>query len=169
VTLRLPIETERLLIRRFEPEDVVELGRLYADPRVMRYISYGVLDAAGLERVLSRYARVEAEHGFTFWAIVERATGRFLGDVGFGVYEPTGEPELGYSLATDAWGHGYATEAARACLDAVFGQLGAARVVALVDTANGASLRVAKRLGMQRQGVVDAHGRPHVLFAKERS
>jgi ribosomal-protein-alanine N-acetyltransferase len=168
MTIPLPIETERLLIRRFEPDDLTQLGRLYADPDVMRYIPYGVLDTAGLERVLEKYARVEAERGYTFWAIVDRRSGRFLGDVGFGVHEPTGEPELGYTLAPDAWGNGYAAEAARACLDAALAHLDVERVVALVDVDNAASLRVAERIGMQRQGVVEAHGRPHVLFAKER-
>jgi ribosomal-protein-alanine N-acetyltransferase len=161
VTIVLPIVTERLLIREFTPEDIESLAALYADPEVMRYISYGVLDDAGLERVLEKYARVEEEHGFTFWAIIDRTTGRFLGDVGFGIYDATGEPELGYSLARDAWGHGYAAEAAAACL----AHLDAPRVVALVDAENEASLRVAERIGMERQGTVDAHGRPHVLFA----
>jgi RimJ/RimL family protein N-acetyltransferase len=165
MTAPLPIVTERLLIRRFTPEDIEGLAALYADPEVMRYIPYGVLGKAGLDRVLEKYARVEAEHGFTFRAIVERSTGRFVGDVGFGVYEATGEPELGYSLARSAWGHGYATEAASACV----AHLDAPRVVALVDAENEASLRVAERIGMERQGTVDAHGRPHVLFAKERT
>jgi ribosomal-protein-alanine N-acetyltransferase len=169
VTIRLPIETERLTIRRFEPGDRASLAALYADPEVMRYIPNGVLDDAGLERMLAKYARVEAEHGFTFWAIVDRASGRFLGDVGFGVYDRTGDPELGYSLARSAWKNGYATEAAGACLAAALEQLDAPRVVALVDADNVASLRVAERIGMQQQGRVGAHGRPHVFFVKERT
>lgn len=169
MTIPLPIETERLTIRRFTAGDRAALAELYADPDVMRYIPYGVLDAAGLERVLEKYARVEAERGYTFWAIVDRVTDRFLGDVGFGVYEPTGEPELGYSLARSAWGNGYASEAARACLAAALAHLDVPRVVALVDADNARSLRVAERIGMERQGPVDAHGCPHILFAKART
>ena len=93
---------------------------------------------------------------------------RFVGDVGFGVYEPTGEPELGYSLARSDWGRGYATEAARACLDAALTHLTDARVVALVDAENHASLRVAERIGMRHVDTVEAHGRPHILFEKVR-
>jgi RimJ/RimL family protein N-acetyltransferase len=169
VTIPLPIETERLTIRRFTAADRAALGELYADPDVMRYIPYGVLDEAGLEHVLAKYARVEAERGFTFWAIIDRAADRFVGDVGFGVYERTGEPELGYSLARGAWGNGYASEAARACVTAAFEHLGVPRVVALVDADNTASLRVADRIGMERQGLIEAHGRPHVMFVKARS
>jgi RimJ/RimL family protein N-acetyltransferase len=168
VTIPLPIVTERLAIRPFTDADRPALGALYADPEVMRYISYGVLDAAGVDRVLAKYARVEDERGFTFWAMVERGTDRFLGDVGFGVYDATVEPELGYSLARSAWGHGYASEAASACIGAAFVHLDAPRIVAVVDADNAASARVAERIGMQRQGPIDAHGRPHILFAKER-
>ena len=164
----VPIETERLLIRAFEPKDRQALAALYGDPDVMRYIPYGVLDEDGLEQVLAKYVRVDEEHGFTFWAIIERSTGLFLGDAGFGVYEETGEPEVGYSLARSAWGKGFATEAAAACLAAAFEHLDARRIVAVVDVENAPSARVAERIGMQRQGLIDAHGRPHILFAKER-
>jgi ribosomal-protein-alanine N-acetyltransferase len=168
VRIPFPIETERLLIRPFEPEDRQALAELYADPEVMRYIPYGVLDDDGLERVLEKYARVEEEHGFTFWAIIERSTGAFIGDAGFGVYEATGEPEVGYSLVRSAWHQGFASEAAAACLGAAFEHLEAPRVLAVVDAENTASVRVVERLGMERQRLIDAHGRPHILFAKER-
>jgi RimJ/RimL family protein N-acetyltransferase len=134
----------------------------------MRYIPYGVLDDAGLAQVLAKYEHVDQERGFTLWAVVDRETERFLGDAGFGVYGPTGEPELGYSLTRAAWGCGYATEAAAACLEAAFAHLDAPRVVALVDAENAASARVAEKIGMEQQGVLAAHGRPHLLFAKER-
>jgi RimJ/RimL family protein N-acetyltransferase len=168
VTIPLPIVTERLLIRAFTADDRQAVTALYGDPEVMRYIPYGALDEDGIARVLAKYARVDARYGFTYWAVVDRATSRFLGDVGFGVYA-TGEPELGYSLARAEWGHGYASEAAAACIEAAFRHLGAPRVVALVDAENTASLRVADRIGMRREGLVDAHGRPHMLFAIERT
>ena len=88
-----------------------------------------------------------------------------VGDVGFGVFEPTGDVELGYTLARAAWGRGYATEAAAACLAAGLAHLDVERIVALADVENTASHRVAERLGMVRDGIVEAHGRPHVLFA----
>ncbi len=90
-----------------------------------------------------------------------------IGDVGFGIFEPTGEIELGWTLARDRWGRGYATEAAAACLSAGLAHLGAPRIVALVDAENEPSLRVAERIGMARIETVEAHGRPHVLFARE--
>ena len=88
-----------------------------------------------------------------------------IGDVGFGIFEPTGDIELGYTLARDCWGRGYATEAAAACLAAGLRHLGAPRIVAAVDAENDASMRVAERIGLARIDTVEAHGRPHVLFA----
>jgi [ribosomal protein S5]-alanine N-acetyltransferase len=165
----LPIETERLLLRPFEREDVPAIAALYSDPDVMRYVSgVGSLDALGIEELLERYARGQRERGFSTWAVVEKATGRTVGDAGFEVYRPTGEPELGYTLAADVWGRGYATEAARACLDAAFAHLSVPRVVAKVDVANERSLRVAERLGMHRVGTIDVEGCPHVLLALPR-
>ena len=166
----LPIETERLLIRPFEPDtDSRAMAGVYCDPEVMRFIPEGTL--AGEEAVeaqLESYARAQAERGFSSWAVVERATGRIVGDVGFGIFGPTGDVELGYTLARDRWGLGYATEAAKACLDAALTRLDAPRIVAVVDAENEASLRVTERIGMTRIETVEAHGRPHVLFAASR-
>ena len=75
--------------------------------------------------------------------------------------------ELGYTLARPYWGHGYATEAASACLAAGLAQLSAKRIIAVVDEANESSLRVAHRIGMRRADRINAYGRAHVLFAAE--
>ena len=166
----LPIETERLLIRAFVPEsDSKEMVRVYSDPEVMRFIPGGVLaDEAAVQRVLRSYAGAQADRGFSSWAMVERATGRLIGDVGFGIFEPTGEVEIGYTLARDCWGRGLATEAARAALTAGLGHIGVPRIIAVVAADNHSSLRVPERIGMTRVGEIGAYGRPHVLFAATR-
>ena len=92
-----------------------------------------------------------------------------IGDTGFGIFGPTGDVELGYTLARDCWGQGYATEAARACLAAGLAELSTPRIIALVDEENEASMGVPKRSGMRRIETIQAHGRPHVLFAASRS
>jgi RimJ/RimL family protein N-acetyltransferase len=105
--------------------------------------------------------------GFSSWGLIERASDGLIGDVGFGIFEPTGDIELGYTLGRSHWGRGYATEAAGACLAAGLAQLSPERIIAVIDEANESSLRVAHRIGMRRVEVIDAHGRPHVLFAAE--
>ena len=97
--------------------DATAMLAVYGDPEVMRFIPGGAL--AGLEAVrstLETYAREQESRGFSFWAVVERETGHVIGDVGFGIFEPTGELELGWTLARDRWGHGYGAEVAAACL-----------------------------------------------------
>jgi RimJ/RimL family protein N-acetyltransferase len=167
VAIPLPIETDRLLLRRFEPElDVEPMLAVYGDPEVMRFIPGGAY--SGLDAVRARLAAYAREHdsrGFSFWAVVERASGEVIGDAGFGVFRQTGDVELGYTLRRDRWGRGYATEAARACLDAGFAHLGVARIVAVVDEENARSFHVAERIGMARIGTVETGGRPHALFA----
>ena len=165
----LPIETERLLVRSFDVDaDSAPMLGVYGDPDVMRFIPGGALaDAATVKGSLNGYVKEHQTRGFGSWGLVERASGSLIGDVGFGIFEPTGDVELGYTLARPYWGHGYATEAAGACLDAGVVQLSAKRIIAVVDEANESSLRVAQRIGMRRVELIDAHGRPHVLFAAE--
>src|SRR5438874_9029180 len=96
----LPIETERLLIRAFEPGDADAMARVYCDPEVMRYIPGGAdADLNAVHRRIATYRLQQEERGFSSWALVERASDQLIGDVGFGVLGPTGDLELGYSLA----------------------------------------------------------------------
>ena len=161
----LPIETERLLVRSFVPHtDSESMIAVYCDPEVMRYIPGGALSAESVRATLEEYAQAHEERGFSSWALIERASGRLIGDTGFHIFAPTGEIELGYTLARAAWGQGYATEAAKACLAAGLEHLGVTRIIAVVDIDNETSQRVAERIGMARVETIEAHGRPHVLF-----
>ena len=164
----LPIETERLVVRVFRPDDDVEpMLDVYGDPDVMRFIPGGALGRDAVRATLEEHVRDHVMRGLAFWAVVERETNRVIGDAGFGIFEPTGDVELGYTFARSAWGSGYATEAARACLSAGFAHLSVQRIVAVVDVRNEASLRVAERIGMARIETIHAHGRPHVLLARQ--
>jgi RimJ/RimL family protein N-acetyltransferase len=170
MAIPLPIETERLILRPFEPaSDAEQMLEVYGDPAVMRYIPEDVYRSlAAVRTTLERYAREQESRGFSFWAVVERAGGHVIGDAGFGVFAQTGDVELGYSFRRDRWGRGYATEAARACLDAALAHLDVARVVAVVDAENQRSSRVAERIGMTVADTVELRGRPHRLFELRR-
>jgi RimJ/RimL family protein N-acetyltransferase len=170
VRIPLPIETARLAIRAFDPEaDGDAMVAVYCDPDVMRFIPGGALD--GIQAVkaeLTRHAAAHESRGFGSWAVVEREESRVIGDVGLGIFEPTGDVELGYTFARELWGHGYATEAASACLAAGLEHLSAPRIVVVVDGENERSLLVARRLGLEVVDVIEAYGRPHVMFAHDR-
>jgi len=167
MSIPLPIETERLLIRPFSPgSDTSAMTAVFCDPEVMRFIPGGALsEEAAVKTLLERYAARQEELGFSSWAIVERGTGRLIGDVGLGVLRQTGDVELGYTLARAFWVNGYATEAAGACLAAGLAHIDVPRIIAVVDTENEASLRVPVRIGMKRLGSVDVDGRRHAVFA----
>jgi len=162
------LETPRLLLRPFGSGDAALAHRVYSDPEVMRYVATGPLaDLPATERLLHDYDVHQRRYGYSFWAVVEQASGTLIGDAGL-YRTPTGEVELGYTLGGSWWGRGYATEAAGAWLDAAFGPLGIDAVVALAEPANTRSLRVLEKLGMQRDGERVAFGRPHAVFRGQR-
>jgi RimJ/RimL family protein N-acetyltransferase len=162
--MRFPIRTERLELRPFAPADAAAMLLVYGDAEVMRYVGT-VADAAETQRMLADYAEHQERHGFSFWAVVERASGEVIGDAGLYLLEGRGpQVEVGYTLGRRWWGRGYATEAAAACLAAAFGELGLEEVVAVADAANPASLRVLEKIGMVRSGSRTSHGHEQALF-----
>jgi len=169
MSITLPIETDRLCVRIFDPVgDSLPMFDVYGDPEVMRFIPGGALpDIEAVRGLLDKYARAQRAEGFSSWGIIQRTSGSLIGDVGFGIFEPTGDIELGFTLARSCWGRGYATESASACLAAGLAELPTERIIAVVDEDNESSLRVAARIGMRRIEQIHAHGRPHVLFAAE--
>ena len=142
------LETERLRLRRFTPEDGAHLFALDNDPAVMRYINGGTPTPreGTRDQILPGFLRYnDANPGFGFWAAIEKATGDF---VGWFVFRPTGgdpqEVALGYRFYKAAWGRGYATEGAAALIERGFGEWGVERVIAGTYEKNAASRRVMK-------------------------
>ena len=160
--------TPRLLLRPFTPADVLLVHPIYSDPDVMRYVATGPMaDLAYTRRLIDDYSYHQSQHGFSFWAVVERSSGALIGDAG--LYQtPGGEVELGYTLGKPWWGRGYATEAAGEWLRVAFEELGVNEVVALAEPANTASVHVLEKLGMLRAGERMAFGRPHAVFRGHR-
>lgn len=165
------LRTARLDLRTFTPADApAAFSVVYGDPEVMRYVGTGALrTVADTEALLRRYAEAGPVMGWTFWAVVERATGRLVGDAGLWAAQPgPGPPELGYTLAREAWGKGYATEAAGACVEHAFARPGVEEIAALVEPANTASLHVLEKLGFTVVGARRAHGREHRELRRRR-
>jgi [ribosomal protein S5]-alanine N-acetyltransferase len=157
---RPPLATGRLELRRFASPDLGPLLVVFGDPAVMRFVGSERRPLSGEAlRVLMRSADGHwSRHGFGLLAVVERESGRVVGEAGLQVLEAGPDIELGYTLAHAAWGRGYATEAARAVLQWAFSGLRLERVVAVVDPANEASLRVLDKLGMRRLGMRHCYG-----------
>jgi len=152
--MHVHLQTERLILRRFTEDDGSLLFELDNDPDVMRFINGGApvareeIDSDILPALLAYYERGDA---YGFWAAVSRHDQHFLGWLHFRPHEgaPTSEPELGYRLHRFAWGHGYATEAARALIDDGFAGDIVQRVVAETMVVNVASRRVMEKAGLR--------------------
>jgi ribosomal-protein-alanine N-acetyltransferase len=158
------IRTARLDLRRFTAEDApTAFSTIYGDAEVMRHVGTGPLrTVAETEALLRRYAEAAPLSAWTFWAVIERETGRLIGDAGLWAAHPVpGPPELGYTLARDAWGKGYATEAAGGCVKHAFKRPGIRELCALAEPANTASLHVLGKLGFVDIGTRRVHGRVH--------
>jgi RimJ/RimL family protein N-acetyltransferase len=151
------IETARTVSRPWRETDRGALAAMLADPRVM-WDYGGPLSRAESDAKLDRYARAYARHGYSRWALEGKAGG-FLGYVGLMPVDPdhpmAGSVEIGWRLVRGAWGHGYATEAARASLRDGFARLGFPEVVSYTAADNARSQAVMGRLGLERDAARD--------------
>ena len=148
------LETDRLVLRQFSPDDVDILVELDGDPEVMHFVTGGrptpreEIEREVLPAFLDCHRRFA---GYGFWAAIENSTGEFLGWFHFRPAEdaPPNEVELGYRLHKAAWGKGYATEGSRALIDKGFGEHGVERVVAFTMVVHVASRRVLEKAGLR--------------------
>jgi [ribosomal protein S5]-alanine N-acetyltransferase len=169
------LETDRLFIRPWTPADRPAFIALTEDPEVMRYVHGGQPYAEDeVDEWFTRQARQLAEHDVCMGALIEKATGRLVGIAGTQPLGTTGNLEIGWWLAREVWGRGYATEAGGAAMRHVLETLGHKRVVAIIDPDNEPSKRVVERLGMHYESRVTGeqlgHRKPQIvvdLFAKE--
>lgn len=161
----LPLLTERLELRAFEPGDLEALHAVYGDPEVTRFIpAYPTLEHT--RRALDIHVREARKGNPAFWALIERESGDLIGDAGLGLIEGIGpEFELGYTIGPRWWGRGYATEAARAVRDHALGPLALPELLALVRPENVASINVLEKIGMEHVGRRHAYGAEHLMYA----
>ena len=146
----LVIETDRLLLREFEISDAGNLADILSDPIVMKFSPMGAISGDQLEQNLALTIAKYKETGAGFWAAIEKNSQELVGRIGLPYLELDGEKffEIAFRLRRKSWGKGYATEAARGCVDFAFKQLGQSFVRSLIDPENDAAVRVAMRLGM---------------------
>jgi len=164
----LIIETERLLLRPPTEDDLDPWAAMLGDPEVMRFLRRSTRDdvAAHIQTVRKRHAA----DGFGLVAIVRKEDERVLGRAGLLVWDartwkPTtladagehGELEIGWTLAREFWGRGYATEAGAASRDYALETLGRMRVIALIAHGNERSVNVAEKLGLAYERDVETH------------
>jgi RimJ/RimL family protein N-acetyltransferase len=164
------LETERLRLRSLRRSDLNDYAAMYADPEILRYLGCGPepWDRGRAWRHMAFLRGHWDLAGAGMWAVERRETGVFVGMTGFAA--PEGWPgfEIAWTLARRWWGHGYATEGARAALAYAFTILEKDRVISLIHPDNTASIRVAERIGERLQGRVQHFGRELLSYGIDR-
>ncbi len=151
---RILLETERLVLRRYERDDLDRLTRLNTDPEVMRYIGDGSLrDREQTRAGIARAQRIyDLYPGLGFWVAEEKPKRNFVGVFALIYIPKTVEVEVGYRLVKSAWGRGLATDGARALVRYGLFELGLDRVVGLTHQENDPSKQVLMKAGLQPRG-----------------
>jgi RimJ/RimL family protein N-acetyltransferase len=172
------LRSERLFLRPPHDRDVDALCKLYGNAEVTRYIADGEpWSAQRTEAVLQRRMRQWREDGFGMF-LAERLDGGFLGEVGLLPWDPASwtpgigaeigpgaEIEIGWTVAREHWGRGYASEAASTVLDWALEELSLPRLISLIQPENSASIRVAEKIGETFERDIVIGGRPVRLYS----
>lgn len=152
------LTTERLLLRRWTPADRAAFALLNADPRVVEYLP-AALSREASDQVADGIEAHFAQHGFGLWAVEVKGGAPFAGFVGLAVprFEAHFMPcvEIGWRVATEHWGRGYATEGARAAIAFAFQKLNLSEIVSFTVPENVRSRRVMEKIGMSHNPADD--------------
>ena len=166
------LETKRLKLRAHRLEDLPDCVAMWSDPEITRYT---IGSPSPQQRTWTRmlaYLGHWTLLGFGYWAVEEKDSGRYIGELGFADFKRDlplsiqGMPELGWALALHTHGKGYATEALRSAVGWGDAHFESARTVCIIHPENLASLRVAEKLGYQELLRTSKNGEPEVLFAR---
>lgn len=151
----IELETERLHLRQWTVEDKAPFAAMNADPKVMEHFP-APLTKEQSDALVDRIHGDIERRGWGLWAVEEKSSGNLIGFVGLD--EPRAElpcspcVEIGWRLAVEAWGKGYATEAARCVLKAAFEKIKLSRVVSFTALTNLRSQAVMQRIGLTNTG-----------------
>jgi len=140
------IDTDRLYLRPTTIHDIDDLLALHSEPEVREFMP--PFDRDELVDRLRHYDEEWREYGHGMFVLLASDDGRFLGRIGLKYWPQFEEAEVGWVLRREEWGHGYATEAARACADWGFREFDYPYLTAMIRADNTRSIRVAERLGM---------------------
>ncbi len=166
------IETERLILRGHVPDDLDACAAMWGDPAVARFIGGKPSRREEVWWRMLRHVGHWSWNGYGFWAVEDKATGRFLGDVGYADFKRELQPsmgdvpEMGWVLAQHAQGRGIATEAVQAAADWADRHFGSKPTFCIIDPANAPSLRVAEKVGFREAHRAIYLGEPVIVFLR---
>ncbi len=165
------LETERLKLRGHRLEDFAASAAMWADPIVTRYFGHSFIEEESWTRFL-RYVGHWDLLGFGYWLVEEKASGNFVGEIGFADYKRDIQssvelaPEIGWVLAAASHGKGYATEAVRAATEWGDRNFEASQTTCIIHPENLPSIRVAEKCGYREFERTAYKGQPSVVFVR---
>jgi RimJ/RimL family protein N-acetyltransferase len=160
----ITLETERLLLRWLREDDFEQFARMCRDPEVMHFLGGTLETDIDVWRQMTSIMGHWYFRGYGIWGVEEKSSGRLIGRIG--LLNPIGWPgfELGWTLARESWGKGYATEGAQQALAYAFNEVGRDHVISCIAPANIASIKVAERLGERVEGQTELLGKQVLLY-----
>lgn len=164
----IQLETERLLLRMWREDDFEAYAEICADPEVMRYLGGKPLSRLDAWRNMAMMVGHWQLLGYGHWVVEEKASGKFIGRIGFLNGEGWPGFELGWTLARHAQGKGHATEGARRALEYAFTEMDRDHVISLINPLNAASIRVAERLGEKLEGRTELFDTEVLIYGIDR-
>lgn len=168
--MKIILETERIYLREMDQCDYDDLCEILQDAETMYAYEHAFTDIEAQNWLNKQFERYK-QFGFGLWAVIDKKTKCFIGQVGLTIQNVEGKDELeiGYLIKRKYWHRGYATEAAIACKDYAFYHLKKDRVVSIIRDSNSASQNVAKRVGMtiEKQFIKHYYNMdiPHYLYS----
>lgn len=167
--LKPVLTTARLRLYPWQAEDFSLLAELHSDPEVQHFLETGepAWNEAILRKKFAGFRHDYAMHGWTKFKALD-AQDRFVGRAGFGLFDATGELELGYCLKRAFWGQGYATEVAGALLAWIYKVTPLDHVIGFAVADHTASRRVLEKIGMRLTDVRNLNGVPNAFYSHER-
>jgi ribosomal-protein-alanine N-acetyltransferase len=165
------LETERTVLRKLTLDDLDDLFALYREPNVRKYFPEGTLTydetREELEWIIDVYY---AQYGFGLWATLDKQTGEFIGRCGLlpWTIENRQEVEVAYMLAERVWRQGLGAEVARAVVVYGFEQLQLPRLICIMDEKNTASTKVAVKMGMGFEKIIEINEKAYLMYARNR-
>jgi RimJ/RimL family protein N-acetyltransferase len=161
------LTTRRLDLERIGLRHQPALFHLLTDPAVHRHFPK-TPDRAEAQALYEKIRQRYATDGYCFWAVMRKRDARFLGICGLLTQRIDGqrEVEVGYRFSHHHWNRGYATEAAKGCMDYARDRLGLASIISLIRPANRPSIRVAEKNGLRLEKETRFHGLPHLVYRR---
>jgi [ribosomal protein S5]-alanine N-acetyltransferase len=167
---KMILETARLILRQFEDEDSTPLHQIYSDPETMQFYP-SPFSMKQTKQWMKRNQNRYKHDGFGLWAVCLKETEEIIGDCGLIKQQLNDEREVevGYHINRMYWSNGYATEAARACKEYGFVQLGFNKLISIIDPKNTSSIRVAQKIGFTKEKEFFIFGKNHHIYAGKRT